>query len=56
MSVITRPPVEIFGRYPGYGFAGIGVSTAIGNFTQTSFDLTFPSGLPPRRPCGHLGA
>jgi len=42
---ITRPPVEIFGRYPGYGFAGLGVSTAIGNFTQTTFDLRFPATL-----------
>jgi RHS repeat-associated protein len=44
-SLITRPPVEIFGRYPGYGFAGLGVSTAIGNFTQTTFDLRFPGSL-----------
>lgn len=29
-SFITRPPVEIFGQYPGYGFAGLGGSTAIG--------------------------
>jgi RHS repeat-associated protein len=42
---ITRPPVEIFGQYPGYGFAGLGVSTAIGNFTQTAFDLPFPGSL-----------
>jgi RHS repeat-associated protein len=37
--------VEILGRQPSYGFAGIGVSTAIGNFTQTSIDLAFPAGL-----------
>ena len=43
--MISRPPVEIFGRYPGYGFAGLGVSTAIGNFTQTTFDLRFPDTL-----------
>jgi RHS repeat-associated protein len=43
--LITRPPVEIFGRYPGYGFAGLDVSTAIGNFTQTTFDLRFPGSL-----------
>jgi RHS repeat-associated protein len=42
---ITRPPVEIFGRYPGYGFAGLDVSTAIGNFTQTNFELRFPRTL-----------
>lgn len=42
---ITRPPVEIFGRHPGYGFAGLGVNTAIGNFTQTAVDLSFPAGL-----------
>ena len=41
-SLITRPPIEIFGQYPGYGFAGLGVSTAIGNFTQTTLDLQFP--------------
>jgi RHS repeat-associated protein len=44
-SLITREPVEIFGQYPGYGFAGIGVSTAIGNFTQSIVDLTFTPGL-----------
>lgn len=44
-SAITRPPVEIVGRHSGYGFAGLGVSTAIGNFTQTTIDLTFPAGL-----------
>jgi RHS repeat-associated protein len=43
-SVITRPVVEILGRHLGYGFAGLGVNTAIGNFTQTSADLTFPAG------------
>lgn len=43
--LVTRPPVEILGRYPGYGFAGLSVSTAIGNFTQTTFDLRFPSAL-----------
>ncbi len=42
---ITRPPAEIFGRHPGYGFAGVGVNTAIGNFTQASADLTFTSSL-----------
>lgn len=44
-SAITRPPTEIFGRHTGYGFAGLGVSTAIGNFTQTAIDLSFPAGL-----------
>jgi hypothetical protein len=44
-AVITRPPVEIYGRYTGYGFAGLGVSTAIGNFTQSTVDLPFPPGL-----------
>jgi hypothetical protein len=42
---ITRPVQELFGRYPGYGFAGIGVNTAIGNFTQQATDLPFPAGL-----------
>jgi RHS repeat-associated protein len=37
--------VEIYGRHAGYGFAGLGVSTAIGNFTQTTADLSFPRGL-----------
>jgi RHS repeat-associated protein len=37
--------VEIYGRHAGYGFAGLGVSTAIGNFTQTTVDLPFPPGL-----------
>jgi RHS repeat-associated protein len=44
-SAITRPPTEIFGRHPGYGFAGLGVNTAIGNFTLTTIDLSFPEGL-----------
>jgi RHS repeat-associated protein len=42
---ITRPPAEIFGRHLGYGFAGLGVNTAIGNFTQAFADLTFTSSL-----------
>jgi RHS repeat-associated protein len=41
---ITRPVAELFGRQPNYGFAGFGVSTAIGNFTHTVVDLGFPSG------------
>jgi YD repeat-containing protein len=44
-SFLTRPVVELLGRHQGYGFAGIGVSTAIGNFTQTTADLTFGPGL-----------
>ena len=44
-NAITRPPVELFGTYPGYGFAGLGVNTAIGNFTLTTADLLFPGGL-----------
>jgi RHS repeat-associated protein len=44
-SMITRPPVELYGRYPGYGFAGSGVSTAIGNFTVSIFDLVFPGAI-----------
>ena len=44
-NIITRPPAEIYGRPTGYGFAGLGVNTAIGNFTLTSTDLLFPSGL-----------
>ncbi|HTZ23665.1 MAG TPA: RHS repeat-associated core domain-containing protein [Streptosporangiaceae bacterium] len=42
---ITRPPVEIFGRNPGYGFAGLGINTAIGNFTLAAVDLPFGGGL-----------
>lgn len=44
-AFLTRPVVELLGRHQGYGFAGIGVSTAIGNFTQTTLDLAFPAGL-----------
>lgn len=44
-NAITRPPVELFGTYPGYGFAGLGVNTAIGNLTLTTADLLFPGGL-----------
>jgi RHS repeat-associated protein len=42
---ITRPAAEILGCEPGYGFAGLGVSTAIGNFTHTTTELLFPPGL-----------
>ena len=42
---VTRPIQELFGHHLGYGFAGIGVSTAIGNYTETDTDLTFPGGL-----------
>jgi hypothetical protein len=44
-SLITRPPTEIYGRHTGYGFAGFGVNTAVGNFTQQATDLSFPAGL-----------
>ena len=30
MAFVTRPVQEILGQHPGYGFAGVGVSTAIG--------------------------
>jgi Domain of unknown function (DUF6531) len=43
-EIINRPVEQLLGRYPGYGFAGYGVSTAIGNFTQTTVDLSFPVG------------
>jgi RHS repeat-associated protein len=42
---ITRPLAEIYGRHSGYGFAGLGVNMAIGNFTQTATDLAFPGAL-----------
>jgi Domain of unknown function (DUF6531) len=42
---INRPLAELFGSYPGYGFAGFGVSTAIGNYTENAVDLGFPGGL-----------
>ena len=45
-SFSTRPPAGIFGQYPGHGFAGLGVSTAIGSFTNTALDLGFPGSLP----------
>jgi Domain of unknown function (DUF6531) len=44
-QIISRPAPELFGRQPGYGFAGFGVSTAIGNYTDTTVDLGFPGGL-----------
>jgi RHS repeat-associated protein len=44
-QLVTRPVQEILGRNPGYGFAGTGVSTAIGNYTETDTDLSFPGGL-----------
>ncbi len=36
---ISRPVAELFGRHPGYGFAGFSVNTAIGNYTTTATDL-----------------
>lgn len=42
---INRPVQELFGQHLGYGFAGFGVSTAIGNYTETAVDLGFPGGL-----------
>jgi YD repeat-containing protein len=42
---ITRPPAEIYGQHLGYGFAGLCVNTAIGNFSRTIADLTFPGNL-----------
>jgi hypothetical protein len=42
---VTRPPAELLGSVPGYGFAGVGVSTATGNFTTSQADLSFPGGL-----------
>ena len=42
---VTRPIPELLGRHPGYGFAGQGVATAIGNYTETDVDLSFPGGL-----------
>jgi hypothetical protein len=42
---ITRPHAQIYGQHLGYGFAGLGVNTAIGNFTHTATDLTFPGSL-----------
>jgi RHS repeat-associated protein len=45
MPPLTRPIVELLGQHRGYGFAGVGVSTAIGNFTQTTTDLVFPESL-----------
>jgi YD repeat-containing protein len=44
-GLITRPPAELLGHQPGYGFAGLEVRTAIGNFTQTAQDISFPAGL-----------
>jgi hypothetical protein len=35
---ITRPVPELFGRNPGYGFAGFGVSTAIESGATRSED------------------
>jgi len=34
---ITRPVQELLGRNPGYGFAGTGVSVAIGNYTDGAY-------------------
>jgi RHS repeat-associated protein len=42
---ITRPVPQLFGRWAGYGFAGLGVSTATGNFTQSVQEIQFPPGL-----------
>ncbi len=42
---IDRPVPELFGNHTGSGFAGFGVSTAIGNYTETAVDLGFPASL-----------
>jgi RHS repeat-associated protein len=42
---ITRPTAELLGSVPGYGFAGVGVNTATGNFTTSQADLSFPGAL-----------
>lgn len=42
---LTRPVQELFGSNPGYGFAGFGVSTAIGNYTSNIVDLGFPGAM-----------
>jgi RHS repeat-associated protein len=44
-QAITRPLQELFGRHSGYGFAGVGVNTAIGNYVNVAVDLPFPAGL-----------
>jgi RHS repeat-associated protein len=44
-TLVTRPVDELLGEYPGYGFAGYSVSTAIGNFTHIATDLGFPAAL-----------
>jgi RHS repeat-associated protein len=41
----TRPVNELFGQPAGYGFAGAGINTATGNFTDTELDLRMPSEL-----------
>jgi hypothetical protein len=38
-ALITRPAAELFGRQPGYDFAGSNVLTATGNYTQYAVDL-----------------
>jgi YD repeat-containing protein len=45
LQFVNRPVQELFGHHLGYGFAGLGVSTAIGNYTETDTDLPFPGGL-----------
>jgi hypothetical protein len=44
-GLVTRPVDELLGDHPGYGFAGLSVSTAIGNFTHYAIDLGFPAAL-----------
>lgn len=48
-SFITRPPAQIYGRHPGYGFAGSEVGAAIGNFTYAAVATR-------TRPFGRAGA
>jgi len=42
---VIRPEAELFGQHPGYGFAGLGVNTATGNYTQQVVDLPVSTGL-----------
>lgn len=37
--MINRPTAELFGRQPGYDYAGSNVHTATGNYTQYAVDL-----------------
>src|SRR5262245_27142978 len=45
MGVLARPVVELFGVYPGYVLAGLGVNIAPGNAVRVEVDMASPTDM-----------